>query len=107
MMRTTKTFHRWVMLTVLPGAVFFSCKGKKDLLRLAPVHTGSSWGYQIFRNNRPVIYQAEIPAIAGHHPFSSKEEAMRVGRLVMKKLQHGESPAVSPRELDSMGIRPN
>ena len=103
----TKQFHRWMLYTVPPVAVFFSCQEKKELLRLAPVHTGASWGYQIFYKDRPLIYQPEIPAVSGHHPFSSKEEAMRVGRLVMRKLQTGASPAVSVRELDSMNIRPN
>lgn len=95
------------MLTVPPAAIFFSCQEKKDLLRLAPVHTGESWGYRIWHNERPVIYQVNMPAVAGHHPFSSKEDAMRVGRLVLFKLQHGQSPAVSLRELDSLHIRRN
>lgn len=105
-MKMIKRFHRLVMFTVPPAALFFSCQGKKEGLRLAPVHTGSSWGYRILHNGRPVIYQVEIPAVAGHHPFSSKEEAMRVGNLVLHKLQHGQSPAVSLRELDSLHIRP-
>jgi hypothetical protein len=81
--------------------------GKKERLRLAPVHTAEGWGYRILEQQRPLIYQVYIPAVAGHHPFSSKEDALRVGRLVMRKLQQGQSPAVSLRELDSLGIRPD
>ncbi|WP_157986524.1 DUF4907 domain-containing protein [Chitinophaga alhagiae] len=105
-MKMIKRFHRLVLFTVPPAALFFSCREKADTLRLAPVRTGNSWGYHIQHNGRPFIYQVEIPAVAGHHPFSSKEEAMRVGRLVLHKLRHGQSPAVSLRELDSLNVRP-
>lgn len=95
------------MFTVPPAVMLFSCQEKQPLLRLAPVQAGKNWGYQILRNNRPLIYQVQIPALPGNRPFRNKEEAMRVGRLVLHKLQHGASPAVSLQELDSLRVRPD
>lgn len=105
-MKMIKYFHRLLLITVPPAALLFSCGQKQAALRLAAVQTDSGWGYRIWHHRQPVIYQVSIPAIPGHHPFRSKADALRTGSLVMRKLQHGQSPAVSRRELDSLGIRP-
>lgn len=108
-----KQFRSWMKWTALPAVMFglliiSSCQDKQrsgTLLRLVPVHTSHGWAYKITRNEQSWIYQEYIPAVPGYQSFSTKEEAMRVGKLVMRKLQQQQLPAVSVYELDSMKIR--
>lgn len=109
MMNMIKRYRRFVIWTtpLVAGLVLltvFSRKEKK-LLRLAPVQTQYGWGYQITINEKPFIHQDCIPAVPGYQPFRSKEDAMRVGELVIYKIRHQLSPAVNRRELDSLRIQ--
>jgi|GEM_PF-1334771 len=64
----------------------------------------SGWGYQIWINHRPFIYQNQIPAIPGHHVFHSRTDAMRVGTRVAGKILQHESPTITIAELQQLGI---
>lgn len=87
--------------------IISSCENNKSttLLRLVPVLTSHGWAYKITMNNKPWIWQEFIPAVPGYQSFHNKEEALRVGNLVLQKLQQHRSPAVSVYELDSLKIR--
>ncbi|GEP96412.1 DUF4907 domain-containing protein [Chitinophaga cymbidii] len=105
----TKRFRRFVIWTtpLAAGLVLLTVFSgrEKQLLRLAPVQTLYGWGYQITIDNKPFIHQDCIPAIPGYQPFRNKEDAMRVGSLVVYKIRHKLSPAVTRRELDSLRIQ--
>ena len=64
----------------------------------------TTWGYIILQNDKQIIRQFTIPAIAGNIPFFNQFEANLVGNLVVKKLNHSQPPSVSKKELDSLGI---
>jgi len=64
------------------------------------------WGYVIFKNERLLIQQFTIPALEGNKHFNRKEHAALVGSLVAKKLNEAKHPAITKRELDSLGIIP-
>ena len=107
-----KRFRSLMNWTALPAVMFglliiSSCQDNKSktLLRLVPVQTSHGWGYRITMNNKPWIWQEFIPAAPGYQSFRNKEEALRVGNLVLQKLQQQRSPAVSVYELDSLKIR--
>lgn len=110
MMKMTKHFRRFVIWTtpLVAGLVLLAIfsREEKKLLRLAPVQTQHGWGYRITINDQPFIHQDCIPALPGYQPFRNKNDAMRVGSLVMHKLRHHHSPAVTRSELDSLRIQP-
>lgn len=65
----------------------------------------NGWGFIISVNHKPYIVQQHIPIVQGLHAFVSKEEALRVGNLMMSKMVKGETlPVISERELDSLQI---
>lgn len=69
------------------------------------ITSGEGWGYQITQNESLIINQPMIPAVSGNHPFITKDEAQRVGELVVKKLNQGKRPpSVTLHELDSLEI---
>ncbi len=77
-----------------------------DLLpvNLTAIRTPYGWGYKIFVDNKIFITQETIPAIEGNHPFKSKEAALAVGKLTVKKLVSGKIPSITPEELDSLKV---
>lgn len=62
--------------------------------QLYPV--GSGWGFDILIDKKKIIHQDRIPAVNGRRPFASKEDAEKVGRLMIDKLEKGIFPPWSP-----------
>ena len=73
-----------------------------------PVANGTGWGYDIIAEGKPYIHQDRIPGVPGTRPFASKEDALKVGKLMIDKLKAGTFPPhVSYREMQGMGITLN
>ena len=100
-------------LLLVSAVIFFVSRRRSD----APeehagriyVHVSSfslpnGWGYDIMAGEKKYIHQAQIPAVAGRHPFLSEEDALKTGRLVVYKISHNLMPSVSVAELDSLGV---
>ena len=69
--------------------------------------SGNEWGYQLFQGNNMVIKQMHIPAIQGNYGFETKEKAEIAAQFVLNKLENNIFPqAISPKELDSLGVLP-
>lgn len=74
-------------------------------LECRPFQVPAGWGYDITLNDKKYIHQDRIPAVPGHKVFSSKEDAQKVGNLMMEKLKNGEfPPAVSYQEMKNLGV---
>lgn len=94
------------MLPVL-AAYFFCClmacsgnrKVADDELVCRPIAVEGGYGYIILCGKDTMIYQPFIPAVGGHTPFDSKEDAMKVGRIVYDKMFEGGSPMVTVEEV--------
>ncbi len=70
--------------------------------------TGNEWGYQLFQGSKMVVNQMHIPAIQGKYGFETKEKAEIAAEFVLSKLENNIfPPAISPEELDSLGVLPN
>jgi hypothetical protein len=64
-----------------------------------------TWGYDVFKNEKLLIHQPGIPALAGFKGFSSKEKAKKTAGLVIKKIEQGEMPpTVTQEELKKLNV---
>lgn len=69
---------------------------------------GSGWGFDILADKKKIIHQDRIPAVNGRRPFASKEDAAKVGRLMIDKLKKGIfPPMVTIQELQDDGVAVN
>ncbi|MDX2174564.1 MAG: DUF4907 domain-containing protein [Bacteroidota bacterium] len=69
------------------------------------VHSDSTYGYEILKNNTIYIRQLNIPAISGNKNFKSKIQAQKVADLVVSKLNSKiVPPTISISEIDSLKI---
>ncbi len=112
----TKALKCAVVCTVI---LFFSCDGEQQQTDKAknddklpvtaiaiPVNDG--WGYEIYVDNQPFIKQETIPAAEGFQTFKSREDALRIAKLVMAKMKEGKKfPAVTMEELQQAKIAMN
>lgn len=65
----------------------------------------NTFGYDIFVDGKLLIHQLNIPAMPGVEGFKTKEDAIKVAELVMRKIGRGEMPpTVSTEELKNIGI---
>ncbi|MFZ5971531.1 MAG: DUF4907 domain-containing protein [Bacteroidota bacterium] len=104
-------------ISIATFLIFIACK--VDTGKLQPPEDSTSkytvkitesayggWGYQIFEDEKLLIDQVNIPAVAGNKGFISRVQAESVGRLVVQKLSSmpQDLPSVTIAELDSLKI---
>jgi hypothetical protein len=66
------------------------------------IYSEHGWGYNILRDNKPIIHQPYMPVVSGQVAFGDKSLARKTGRLVVKKLQNNQSPTITRDELNSL-----
>lgn len=91
-------------LCLLSAALWLLACRQQPVLRLTTERTPHGWAYRITHKGKPLIYQENIPAIAGNHPFKNRRDAQRTGQLVLHKLENHAHPALSIREIDSLQL---
>ncbi|MBQ3656941.1 MAG: DUF4907 domain-containing protein [Bacteroidales bacterium] len=66
----------------------------------------TGFGYSVSINDKKVIVQKNIPAVEGNLAFKTKEDALKVGKLVAKKMIHfpGDLPSVTKEELKELKV---
>lgn len=62
------------------------------------------FGYQILSENKTLIKQANIPAIAYNTDFESHTDAEKVALLVIDKISKKESPVITISDLNNLQI---
>jgi hypothetical protein len=66
---------------------------------------GGTFGYEILKDGRPMIRQANIPGIPGNSGFTTEADAGKVAEAVISKLKKGEMPpTVSEEELKQLKV---
>ena len=66
----------------------------------------NTFGYDILDYGRPMVHQPTIPAMPGNKGFATKEDAAKVAKLVIKKINKNiMPPSVTPRELTTLNIK--
>ncbi|MEM7486058.1 MAG: DUF4907 domain-containing protein [Bacteroidota bacterium] len=65
----------------------------------------AGWGYKVFRNDKLLIHQKNIPAIEGNQTFLTADDAEKVGRLVIKKINQEEIPIITRMDLMKLNIK--
>jgi hypothetical protein len=90
----------FLLLTVL----LMSCN-EKSAFKIESFKTTTGWGYSIACKDRVLIKQSIIPVINETKSFTTEEDALKVGNLVIEKLNKDLSPAVTKNDLILLKIK--
>ncbi|SEW54856.1 DUF4907 domain-containing protein [Chitinophaga arvensicola] len=98
-----------ITLIVLAVVTGFSYQRTNHDADMVPIEAEAfqirdGWGYQVKIDGRPYIYQDMIPGVDGHRTFRSKENALKVGNVVVQKLMNHKIPSMSQEELLALHI---
>lgn len=66
--------------------------------------TDKGWGYSILIDDKLFIRQDIIPAVEGNQGFATKEDATKVAKFVLKKMDNKQKPVVMKEDLKQLGI---
>ena len=78
---------------------------KKEVLKTETFRTNSGWGYSISYKEKTIIKQSIIPVISDNKSFATEEDALKVGQLVVEKLNQQTSPTVTKNDLILLKIK--
>jgi hypothetical protein len=78
-----------------------------DSYDLEIIEIDEHWAYQISIGDRVVIRQMVVPAVRGKQMFESKDDAKKIGEIVLKKLQTEQLPTVTIEEIQNSNIKVN
>lgn len=67
-------------------------------LEVVKLESGN-WSYEIVFDQKVYIRQWFVPGVFGNKVFASKSDAERIGKVVLKKLNKGEIPIVTKKDL--------
>ncbi|MBU2929413.1 DUF4907 domain-containing protein [Winogradskyella psychrotolerans] len=71
---------------------------------LQVIEQDSSWIYEVYNEGSLFIRQEYIPAVKGRQGFTSKEDAEKIGNLVIRKLSEDKMPVISIMDLNAYAI---
>lgn len=71
-------------------------------LSLEVVQVKNGYGYQIFKGKKLYINQEQIPAIDHRETFKTEDDAEKVGNLILQKLEKGQSPTVTAKQVNQV-----
>jgi hypothetical protein len=67
--------------------------------------SNSTYGYDIYVDNKLLVHQPNIPAVSGQKGFTRKEDAANVAQLVVSKIKAGIiPPTVTRQEMEKLGV---
>ena len=84
--------------------LFISCNNNENL-NIKPLKTLTGWGYCITNNEKIIIKQTVIPVISENKSFKTKEDALKMGNLVLQKLKDDLSPTVTKKDLFLLALK--
>lgn len=75
-----------------------------DCYRVEVIQSNNGYGYRLYERGRTVIFQPFIPALPGKVAFHTKEDALRIGNLVMERILAGDNFSISKADLNYLRI---
>ncbi|MBS7252633.1 DUF4907 domain-containing protein [Flavobacterium branchiicola] len=92
-------------LLFIIAVLLLSACTKKEAFKIDSFKTNTGWGYTIAYKNKTIIKQSVVPVISNAKSFSSEEDALKIGNLVVHKLQQKTSPTVTKNDLILLKIK--
>ena len=92
------------LLFLLLTLLLTSCN-EKSTFKIESFKTTTGWGYTIATKDRVLIKQSIIPVINETKSFRTEKDALKVGNLVIEKLNKDLSPTVTKNDLILLKIK--
>lgn len=86
---------------------YFQSETKETPYSLKVVNKENYWIYEVYKEDNLFIRQEYIPAANGKQNFKTKEDAEKIGKMVMTKLSKNMLPGISMVELTNNNINFN
>lgn len=81
-----------------------STESSQSAYKLQVIEIDSSWIYEIYKNDTMFIRQEYIPSIKGKQSFKTREDAEKIGKLVVDKLSKNVLPVITKNDLQNNNI---
>ncbi|WP_242670260.1 DUF4907 domain-containing protein [Flavobacterium frigidimaris] len=105
----TKNQFFWILiqknLLFLLLALLLTACTTKTPFKIESFKTTNGWGYTIINRDKILIKQSIIPVITETKSFTTQEDALKVGNLVIEKLNKNLSPTVTKNDLILLKIK--
>lgn len=76
----------------------------KTTLKLVVNETKHGWNYEIYKGDIILVKQDIIPSVSGKQYFKTKNDAKKIGLLVLTKLKNNERPIITIKDIEDNKI---
>tara|TARA_R110000796_G_C14570566_1_gene435713 strand:- start:11914 stop:12192 length:279 start_codon:yes stop_codon:yes gene_type:complete len=73
-------------------------------IELVVKETKYGWSYEVFEGDKILVRQEIIPGVSGKQYFKTKQDAKKIGLLVLAKIRNHEHPIITLTELEENNI---
>ncbi|NRD20124.1 DUF4907 domain-containing protein [Winogradskyella eckloniae] len=102
----------FIVISVFTFLIYYFINSNEDNNKFIDQHPftlqvlekDSSWIYEIYNEDNLFIRQEFIPSVKGKQIFKSKEDAEKIGKLVVSKLSKNAFPVISETDLKENNI---
>ncbi|MDV7186117.1 DUF4907 domain-containing protein [Lutibacter sp. TH_r2] len=94
-----------LLLLIVLGSLKFALPNKNESnysIKTFKIENG--WGYSIFKGEKIIIRQDIIPSISEKKHFQNQQDALKCGKIMLKKLHNHKIPSVTIKELQLNNI---
>lgn len=91
------------IIAIITILLLVACN-KKENFHVESIKTATGWGYTIATDEKIIIKQTVIPVINSYKSFTTEKDALKTGKLVVKKLEANLSPTITKKDLILLDI---
>ena len=85
--------------------ILFTNCNRVEKITVSSIKVDNGWGYIIKWENKIIIKQTTIPTVPKHIGFKDSIDALKVGKFVLEKIKHNNSPTISKEDLKVLEIK--
>lgn len=95
--------HCFIIIALLSIIACNKSPDKKFNIKITKTESG--YFYDIYKKNKIIIHQPNIPAVIGDQQFKDSTQCKKIAQLVVKKLEHKIFPTITIEELKANNVQ--
>lgn len=96
---------KYITILILIFIIYACSKNSQKVFDIKITKTETGYYYDIYKKNKIIIHQPNIPAAVGEQKFIDSIQCNKIAKLVVEKLENKIFPTITIEELKKNNIQ--